>query len=431
MNLLLLSWSYIKTKPLNTILNILLLSLGIAIITVLLLLSRQMEESLTQNSKGIDLVVGAKGSPLQIILSSVFHIDYPTGNISLQEAKNLSRNRLIRNTIPMALGDSYQGTRIVGTTYEYLELYNAEIAEGELWTEVMEVTLGAQAAQELGLNVGDTFNSSHGLADDDINVHDEKPYQVAGILAPTRSVVDNLILTAVESVWETHATHEAAASDSSTYAEEEHEQSHSESEIHHTYVYDSIATQGLPQGDADDQITSLLVQYRSPMAAVQLPRYINERSNMQAASPPFETARLFSLVGVGVDLLQAFAFVIIFIAGLSIFIALYNALKERKYDLAIMRSLGASKTKLFVHVILEGLIITLLGSVLGLLLGHITTAVLGTFFSQSDQIGLSPFRLLPEEYLVLAGSLLIGVIASVIPAINAYRTNISSVLSQG
>lgn len=428
MNLLLLSWSYIKTKPLNTILNILLLSLGIAIITVLLLLSRQMEESLTQNSKGIDLVVGAKGSPLQIILSSVFHIDYPTGNISLQEAKNLSRNRLIRNTIPLALGDSYQGTRIVGTTYEYLELYNAEIAEGKLWTEVMEVAVGAQVAQELSLNVGDTFSSSHGLADDDINVHDEKPYRVVGILAPTRSVIDNLILTAVESVWETHATHEAADSDSSTHAEEEHD--HSESEAHHTHVYDSIATQGLPTGDADDQITSLLVQYRSSMAAVQLPRYINERSNMQAASPPFETARLFSLVGVGVDLLQAFAYVIIIIAGLSIFIALYNALKERKYDLAIMRSLGASKTKLFVHVILEGLIITLLGSILGLFLGHLTTAVLGESFNQSNQIGLSPFRILPEESLVLLGSLLIGVLASVIPAINAYRTNISSVLSQ-
>lgn len=428
MNLLLLSWSYIKTKPLNTVLNILLLSLGIAIITVLLLLSRQMEESLTQNSKGIDLVVGAKGSPLQIILSSVFHIDYPTGNISLQEAKNLSRNRLIRNTIPMALGDSYQGTRIVGTTYDYLTLYNAEVAEGGLWAEVMEVAVGAQAAQKLGLQAGDTFNSSHGLADDDINVHDEKPYRVVGILAPTRSVVDNLILTAVESVWETHATHEAAASDSSTHAEEEHE--HSESEMHHTHVYDSIATQGLPTGDADDQITSLLVQFRSPMAAVQLPRYINERSNMQAASPPFETARLFSLVGVGVDLLQAFAYVIIIIAGLSIFIALYNALKERKYDLAIMRSLGASKTKLFVHVILEGLIITLLGSILGLFLGHLTTAVLGESFNQSNQIGLSPFRILPEESLVLLGSLLIGVLASVIPAINAYRTNISSVLSQ-
>ncbi|MDF9798475.1 putative ABC transport system permease protein [Catalinimonas alkaloidigena] len=429
MNLLLLSWSYIKTKPLNTTLNILLLSLGIAIITVLLLLSRQMEESLTQNSKGIDLVVGAKGSPLQIILSSVFHIDYPTGNISLQEAKNLSRNRLIRNTIPMALGDSYQGSRIVGTTYEYLKLYNAEITKGRLWTEVMEVAVGAQAAQDLGLQAGDTFSSSHGLADDNINVHDEKPYRVVGILAPTRTVVDNLILTAVESVWETHASHEPAASDSSTHEEEEHD--HPDADSAHTHAYDSIATQGLPLGDSDDQITSLLVQYRSPMAAVQLPRYINERSNMQAASPPFETARLFSLVGIGVDLLQAFAYVIIIIAGLSIFIALYNALKERKYDLAIMRSLGASKTKLFVHVILEGLIITLLGSILGLLLGHITIAVLGKLFTQSSQIGLSAFRPISEEYLVLIGSLLIGIVASVIPAINAYRTNISSILSQG
>lgn len=433
MNLLLLSWSYIKTKPLNTALNILLLSLGIAIITVLLLLSRQVEESLTQNSKGIDLVVGAKGSPLQIILSTVFHIDYPTGNISLSEARNLSRNRLVRNTIPLALGDSYQGIRIVGTNYEYLDLYGAAIAEGELWDEVMEVTAGAQAAQNLGLKVGDTFSSSHGLAGDDINVHDEKPFRVVGILAPTRSVVDNLLLTSVESVWEVHASHEATA-DTTEIVEEVNE--HTGEEIHehasselHAHTYDSIATTGLPAGDED--ITSLIVQYRSPMAAVQLPRYINERTNMQAASPPFETARLFSLVGVGVDLVQAFAYVIIIIAGLSIFIALYNALKERKYDLAIMRSLGASKTKLFVHVILEGLIITFLGSLLGLLLGHITTALLGEFFTHSNQMALSPFRILPEESLVLLASLGVGIIASMLPAINAYRTDISSVLSQG
>ena len=120
MNLLKLSGSYIKTKPLNTLLNIVLLALGIAIITVLLLASKQVEKSLTQNSRGIDLVVGAKGSPLQIILSSIFHIDYPTGNIPLSEAKQLSRNRLIKNTIPLSLGDSYQGYRIVGTNMNIL-----------------------------------------------------------------------------------------------------------------------------------------------------------------------------------------------------------------------------------------------------------------------------------------------------------------------
>ncbi|WKN29844.1 ABC transporter permease [Porifericola rhodea] len=421
MNLFVLSWSYIKTKPLNTFLNILLLSLGIAIITVLLLLSRQMEDSLTRNSKGIDLVVGAKGSPMQIILSSVFHIDYPTGNIPLSEAKQLTRNRLIRNTIPLALGDSYKGKRIIGTNYDYLSLYEAEVAEGNKWSETMEVVLGASAAEQLKLKIGDTFNSSHGLADDGINTHEESPFKVVGILAPTQSVVDNLILTSIESVWEVHASHETEDGEDQEH-EHKHEDEHKTAEV---------TTEGLPEGGSDEQITSLIVQYRSPMAAVQLPRYINERTNMQAASPPFETARLFSLVGVGIDLLQAFAYLIIIIAGLSIFIALYNALKERKYDLAIMRSLGASRIKLFVHVILEGLIITLLGSILGLFLAHLTSALLGEYFIQTSQIGLSAWNILTEEYFVLLASLGVGFLAALIPAINAYRSNISSVLSQG
>lgn len=417
MNLLALSWSYIKTKPLNTLLNILLLGLGIAIITVLLLASKQVERSLTQNSQGIDLVVGAKGSPLQIILSSIFHIDYPTGNIALEEAQRLSRNRLIRNTIPMALGDSYQGYRIVGTNYEYLGLYEAETAVGSLWESPLEVALGAAAAQQLNLSVGDSFASSHGLADDGINVHDEQQFTVSGILAPTQTVVDNLILTAVESVWQVHDTHEADSS-------ETHHDTHDHEEL-------VIAREGLPTGDADEEITSLLVQFRSPMAAVQLPRYINQRTNMQAASPPFETARLFSLIGVGVDMLQGFAYVIVVIAALSIFIALYNSLKTRRYDLAIMRSLGASPRTLFSHVVLEGLIITLAGSLLGLLLGHMVMYGATQFYARPGQLGISSGQLAVEELWIVASSLFVGLVASLLPAIQAYRTNISEVLAEG
>jgi putative ABC transport system permease protein len=417
MNLLALSWSYIKTKPLNTLLNILLLALGIAIITVLLLASKQVERSLTQNSRGIDLVVGAKGSPLQIILSSIFHIDYPTGNISLEEAQQLSRNRLIRNTIPMALGDSYQGYRIVGTNYEYLGLYEAETAVGSLWESPLEVALGAAAAQQLNLSVGDSFASSHGLADDGINVHDEQQFTVSGILAPTQTVVDNLILTSVESVWQVHDTHEADSS-------ETHHDEHDHAEV-------AITREGLPSGDADEEITSLLVQFRSPMAAVQLPRYINQRTNMQAASPPFETARLFSLIGVGVDMLQGFAYVIVVIAALSIFIALYNSLKARRYDLAILRSLGASPRTLFTHVILEGLIITLAGSLFGLLLGHLVLYGATQFYARPGQLGISSGQLATEELWIVASSLVVGLVASLLPAIQAYRTNISEVLAEG
>ncbi len=436
MNLLKLSGSYIKTKPLNTLLNIVLLALGIAIITVLLLASKQVEKSLTQNSRGIDLVVGAKGSPLQIILSSIFHIDYPTGNIPLSEAKQLSRNRLIKNTIPLSLGDSYQGYRIVGTNYEYLDLYQVEVSEGTRWEKSMEVALGAAVAQQSGLSVGDTFASSHGFIDDGLNVHDDQQFTVVGLLAPTQNVVDNLILTSLESVWQVH-DHDTGTD--TTHAEANHEHDHKDEDDHdhengheaggNPHEHDeTITEEGLP--DEGDEITSLLVQFRSPMAAVQLPRYINERTNMQAASPPFETARLFSLIGVGVDLLQGFAYVIVIIAALSIFLALYNSLKARRYDLAIMRSLGASPPLLFTHVILEGLIITLTGCILGILLGHGVIFIATQLYARPGQLGLAAGQFITEELWVLIGSLVVGLVASLIPAVQAYRTNISQVLAE-
>ncbi len=416
MNLWTLSSNYARHRPLNTTLNVLLLALGIATITVLLLLSRQVEDTLTRNSRGIDLVVGAKGSPLQIILSSVFHADFPTGNISLADVQPLQRNRLIKNMIPLALGDSYRGFRIVGTNYDYPALYEAELQTGRWWKAPLEVTLGANVAQQLQLAPGDQFNSSHGLADDRINVHDEQAFRVSGVLEPTSSVLDNLILTAVESVW---AVHDA----------------HADSVVHdHQVAQDSVTQRGLPpagqpRGEAGQEITALLLQYRSPMAAVQLPRFINQRTNLQAASPPFEMARLFSLVGVGVEGLRVFAYIIIFIAALSTFIALYNALRERQYDLAVMRSLGASRSRLFLLMMLEGVIISVLGGLLGLLLGHGFVSLLAQWVPQSG-LGLTALRFIPEEGWLLLGSVLVGGAAALLPALAAYRTNVAQVLAQ-
>ena len=441
MNLWTLSSNYARHRPLNTALNVVLLALGIATITVLLLLSRQVEDALIRNSRGIDLVVGAKGSPLQIILSSVFHADFPTGNISLADVRPLQRNRLIKNMIPLALGDSYRGFRIVGTNYDYPKLYEAELQRGSWWKVPLEVVLGAQVAQQLHLAPGDAFHSSHGLADDRINVHDEQAFLVSGVLKPTGSVLDNLILTAVESVWAVHEAHADSAAHESRF------------------VQDSITRRGLPpaglppvelpptgqsragqsragqsragqpSGEAEQEITALLLQYRSPMAAVQLPRFINQRTNLQAASPPFEMARLFALVGVGVDGLRAFAYVIILIAALSTFIALYNALRERQYDLAVMRSLGASRKTLLLLMVLEGVIISAMGGVLGLLLGHGFIGLLTQLMPQSG-LGLTALRLIPEEGWLLLGSGLVGLGAALLPAAAAYRTNVAQVLAQ-
>lgn len=413
MNLFSLSWNYIKSKPLNTVLNILLMSLGIAIILVLLLLNSQLEENLGKNKKGVDLVVGAKGSPLQLILANVYHIDFPTGNIKLKEAKALTRNRLIKSAIPLALGDNYRSFRIVGTNHDYVKLYSGEPAEGTLWKNNLEVTIGAKVAKRLGLKVGDDFFGAHGMSVSDLE-HDEARYKVVGILKEGNSVLDNLILTNIESVWQVHE-----------HEEEEHEHDHEDSPVE-----GSAYSTGFPTGDDDAEITSMLIQFRSAMGAVQLPRLINANTNMQAASPAFETQRLFSLLGIGVNMIRSFAYIIIVIAGLSIFISLYNALKDRKYDLAIMRSLGASRSKLFVHVIIEGVIITLMGGIFGFLLGHGLVEILAGYYEKSEEVGITGLVFVNQELVVLLLSVGVGVLSALLPALSAYRTDISKVLAQ-
>lgn len=410
MNLLSLVISYLRARPLNTILNVVLLSLGIAVITILLLFSNQLKQKISDNSRGIDLVVGAKGSPLQLILCNIFHIDFPTGNISLPEAERLAKHRLVKNAIPLALGDSYQNYRLVGTTRQYADLYQAELATGEWWQQDMEVVVGATAAKLLNLKTGDKFESSHGLTKEG-TAHEAHPFIVTGILKHTGSVIDNLIFTNVASIWNVHDEH----------GEEVQE--------HDSIQNPSQLVPGADASDSTKQVTSLLIKYRNPIAAIQLPRFINGYTNMQAASPAFEAARLFSILGVGVEVLNGFAYVLIVISALSIFIALYNSLKERKYDLAIMRSMGATKSKLFIATILEGTALTVSGSVLGLLFGHGVLYFFASMVEESQKAGISASVFYKEEVYLLIGSIILGVFCSLIPAFQAYRTDIHKVLA--
>ncbi|MEO7992394.1 MAG: FtsX-like permease family protein [Chryseolinea sp.] len=410
MNLFSLVWNYLKARPLNTAINIVLLSLGIAVITILLLFNTQLEKKITENARGIDLVVGAKGSPLQLILCNIFHMDFPTGNIKLVEAERISRNRLVKKAIPLALGDSYQTYRIVGTSREYADLYKVELSQGEWWSNVFDVTMGANVAELSGLKIGDKFASAHGLVSGG-HLHDDHQYVVKGILKKSNTVLDNLILCNIESVWQMHT--------------EEEEQHHKlDSSFMPSRLVPSVAV-----SDSTKEITSMLIQYRSPMGAIQLPRFVNSQSSLQAASPAFETARLFSILGVGVEILMAFAYVLIVISGLSIFIALYNSLKERRYDMAIMRSMGAKRSKLFISILLEGGVLTLLGSVIGLLMGHSVLILLSVMVEETQKAGISGFVFYPQEWVILGGSLALGLLCAILPAIQAYRVDISKILS--
>ena len=430
MNLLTLSWKYLSFRPLATGLNVILLAFGLAIITVLLLVQHQFEQKMTRDAAGIDLVVGAKGSPLQLILSSVYHIDFPTGNIKVEEAQRISRSRLVKQVIPLAMGDNVQGLRILGTNHDYLDLYAVKFAAGKAWEKPFEVTLGAESAQILGLKLGDTFSGSHGISVGSHD-HDQQAFRVTGILAPSGKVVDRLVLTSLESVWYTHDEVGGTEPDTTTEGEEVSiaiEEITQEEGINPLLL--PVAARGFPISDLEREVTTLLIRYRNPMAAIQLPRMINSGTSMQAASPAFEMSRLFELLGVGISLLNGLALALVVIAGLSIFIALYNSLKERKYDLAILRTLGASRGQLVALVFLEGISLTILGAIFGIAFGHGFLALIVEFASQEVVSLVDPWIFLVEEGLIFGYSLAVGFIASLIPAWSAYQTSIAKQLTK-
>ncbi len=396
MKLLQLASAYLRHRPLNTFLNVILLALGVAMIVVLLLFSAQVEDRLTRDSRGIDMVVGAKGSPLQLILSSIYQIDMPTGNILLVDAKKLIGHPMIKTIVPLALGDAFRGFRIVGTEHGYLKLYDAKIAQGELWAKPLDATLGAAVAKKTELKLGDTFTGSHGLGAGG-GEHEAAPFKVVGILAATGSVADRLVLTGIDSVWKMHEHH---------------------AEKHET------------ESDDGREVTSLLIQYRTPLAGASLPREINSQSAMQAASPAFETARLLSLVGFGVDTLRAFGIVLMASALLSMFIALTNTLDERRYDLAIMRTLGAGNGWLFALVLLQGVLLATLGALIGIALGHLAAQGLGMWFNITQQMAFTGLTWVKEEFWLIAVAIGVGIIAAILPALRAYRTDIASTLAK-
>lgn len=399
MNVFSISWNSLKASKLTAFLNILLISFGTGILCILLLVSYQVEQKLENNARDIDLVVGAKGSPLQIILSSIFYIDFPTGNIPLKDAELLASNRTVRRAVPLALGDNYNGFRIVGTDTNFIGLYMLKLSGGKFWKKDFEVTIGSNVAEKQKLNVGDEIYGAHGLASSD-NTHGNNVYRVSGILEPQGNVTDNLVLTNISSVWKMH--------------EEKHLVSNS-SEV---------------QPDLHEkEITSLLIQYNSPTSIVMFPMMVNKSTNMQAASPAKETARLFSLIGVGVDTLKWFAILIMSISAISVFISLFNSLKERKYDLAIMRTIGASRSKLFLIVMFEGVILTTIGSLVGVLLAHLGLHLIAQY-QDSTQAKLSSTVFLRSELYILIVGFGIGMMASLIPAIQAYRSDISKILSK-
>ena len=392
MNIFKLSIKNIISKPLSSLLSLALLVFGIGIISLLLQLNSLIKTQMDNNLKGIDMVVGAKGSPLQLILSAVYHIDSPTGNISVEDAKKIKNNRMVGSSIDLLYGDNYKGYRIVGTDDEFLDLYDAKIKDGRKWEDPFEVVVGSKIHSKFDLKLDDELMSSHGLRETG-EAHADQLFKIVGLLEPSNSVIDQLIVTSPESIWDLHAEHD--------HSEDEHD---------------------------DEEITAMLIKFQNPMNIIQFPRQINEETNLQAAVPSYEISRLFKLFGFGIETLTYLAYLIIIVSAFSLFINLFNSMRDRKYEMALIRTLGSSRRQLSFMIIFESLILTTVGFLLGLLVSRLGVMFVSSLMEESLNYNLNSFGILNEELWLLILSIFIGLISSIIPALQVYNLNISEVL---
>ena len=392
LSLLYQAWRNLRAKPLQTALSLALLGFGVGMVSLMLLTEKQVNDAFERNIKDIDLVLGAKGSPLQLILANVYHIDAPTGNINQRAAEKVLKHPYIDSGIPLAYGDNHEGYRIVGTEHSYVEHYGATLAEGQLWEAPYEVTAGARVAENLGLKIGDTFFSAHGLKDQ-TDVHTNKTFTVVGILEPSGSVVDQLLLTPMESIWYVH----------------------------------------MEDGEVLDpetrEITAMLLKKRNPLAVLTIPNTLRD-SNMQVALPAIEVNRMTQQFGLGTSALRAIAMLIMALSFASIFISVLDNIRARRHELALMRTMGGTPGTLYRLLLVEGGLLSVAGTVLGLVLSRVGMTVLSQVVESQFHYDVAALGILGSEWALAGAAIAVGLLASAIPARRTLRLDISRTLSE-
>jgi putative ABC transport system permease protein len=266
MNTVVLSWRYLWARPLAAGLNLLLMTLGLTSMTFVLLGQPPAGPCLRARSGGHRRRGGRQGQPDAADSGRrVPHRRAAGATSPLADVQALAKHPQVAQLIPLSLGDSFRGFRIVGTTLAYITHYQATLAQGAIWAAPMQAVVGAQVAAATGLKAGDRFEGSHGLGGGG-DAHGHTPYTVAGVLAPCGCVLDRLILTATESVWKVH---EDMHSGDTPLDKEEREAL-----------------------EAEREVTMALIRYTTPLAAVTFPRYVNSSTGMQSAAPAVEITRL-------------------------------------------------------------------------------------------------------------------------------------------
>ena len=477
-----IAWNYLWSRKLTTILTIMSVALGVGLIAAVHTLRSETQKRFEEEGQAFDIVVGDKGSPLQLVLSSVYFMDAPSGNILYSEYEKVRDHEDVAAAFPIGLGDTYRGFRIVGTSRALMdhawhtklddrgmpvegeERRPFQIAEGRFFEKNFEAVVGAIVAEQTGLMVGDTFTGTHGFVGDE---HADCPYTVVGIMKRGGTPNDRAIFCTLESVWEVHghshdhadgaghgeevadahggeavaasvdehghgsqAGHDEQAAGHSHDTHDSHDGHADEPATEHTDTY-AAEHAGHDAHGEPLEVTAVLVTLDSPALRFSFMEYVKTSLNANAAVPVMEIQKLYAqLLSTANAVLLSVAYLVVVSSALTIMIGLYLAILQRRRDLAIMRALGASAMDIFGAVILEAFLVTLLGIAAGWFLGNVVSWGVGQYLTERLGMNITAFGLSGEEVKSFAMVALVGYLAGLLPAWQAYQVDVARDLTR-
>ncbi|KIH75920.1 putative ABC transport system permease protein [Geoalkalibacter ferrihydriticus] len=408
-----LSWRSILNRRLTVALTVVSVALSVSLLLGVERLRNDARAGFAQTIAGTDLVVGARSGPVQLLLYTVFHIGNPTNNISWDSVEQIAAHPQVDWLVPISLGDSHRGFRVVGTSSGYFEHYrygrnrSLNFAEGEPFARVFDAVLGAEVAARFGYAVGQEIILSHGAgAGVSFAAHDDKPFTIVGVLARTGTPVDRSVLVSLEGIEAIHLGWQGGAPIPGL----------------------RIAPEQVHRFDlAPKSVTAALVGLKSRTAIFQVQRHVNTFRDepLLAVLPGATLQELWGLIGMAEKALLAVSALVVLV-GLAGLVAVVTAsLGERRRELAILRSLGAGPRQIFLLLALESLVLSLLGCLGGLALLYGTAAAIGPWLEAHYGLLISLGWPAPSEWRLLGAVVGAALLASLVPALRAYRYSLA------
>lgn len=436
----------LRVRMFSTVTTTLTVGVAVALMLTLLMMKDSGRKSFDRGSGNMHLVVSTDASPLTTLLNNVYYAGMVRRPIPYKQFEQL-RDRYAPAgangyAIPIAVGDSYRGLPVVATTPEMFTAFEPTVGEpyalreGNFFVGDLELVVGARAAREAGLSLGDRVSLTHGAGsgrggdDGTGHVHDEFKYTVVGILEPTGSAHDRAIFSSLQSAWLLHALDRLEREGKHTHDDHDHGHAHDDHEGHEHH--DELPVKPEDLTDADRLVTGVYLRVptregRGVSAGLQQAfDQLRRDPTITVAQPAQEIDRLFTIVGAVDKVLLAMAGAVLLAGGVSILLAMYHSMEQRRRQIAILRVLGASRGRIFGIVLAEAALLGVFGAAAGVAIAMLGGRIVA--WAMREQLGLWIEPAMPAELtlVVSAGAVVLAVLAGLLPAVLAYRSPVSN-----